>query len=37
MIILRLLAKTCTLKDSYSSVIIDRKGTVIRNEAVDLY
>ena len=27
----------CTLKDSYSSVIIDRKGTVIRNEAVDLY
>lgn len=27
----------CTLKDSYSSVIIDRKGTVIRHEAVDLY
>lgn len=27
----------CTLKDSYSNVIIDRKGTVIRNETADLY
>ena len=27
----------CTLKDSYSSVIINRQGTVIRNEAADLH
>ena len=27
----------CILKDSYSSVIIDRKGNVVRNETTDLH